>query len=138
MIKKTLTICLWLAMGVASGAQQPTVATDGAFPAGSPVTPYLTGQNYWFFPPDSAYPTIIKNSGVTIVRIGGHRFDETLPLTDAEVLHQVDMIRSIGAEPLIKVSRFGTAATAASTVQYINVTNARSVKFWSIGAETLA
>ena len=99
-IKQALSICLLLALGIIAEAQQPTVIGCGALPAGSPVTPYLIGQNYWFFPPDSAYPTVIKNSGVTIVRIGGHRFDETLPLTDAEVLHQVDLIRSIGAEPI--------------------------------------
>jgi fibronectin type 3 domain-containing protein len=106
----------------------------GAFPAGSPVTPYLIGQNDWFFPPDSGFPTI-ESSGVTIIRIGGHTFDETAPLTDAQILHQVDMIRSIGAEPLIQVSRFALAATAAATVQFINGTNARNVKFWSIGNE---
>jgi hypothetical protein len=133
MIRKALSVCLLLALGIIADAQQPMVASYGSFPAGFPVTPYLIGQNYWFFPPDSAYPTIM-NSGVTIIRIGGRTFDNA-PLTDAALLHQVDMIRSIGAEPLIQVSRHGAPATAANTVQYINVINARNVKFWSIGNE---
>jgi MBG domain/HYR domain/Carbohydrate binding module (family 35) len=136
MIKKALSICLLLALEIITGAQQPAVIGCGAFPAGAPVTPYLIGQNYWFFRadlPDLPFPTV-KNSGVTIVRIGGRTFDNT-PLTDAQLLQQVDKIRSIGAEPLIQVSRHHTAATAAATVQYINGANARNVKFWSIGNE---
>ena len=111
---------------------------DGAFPTGTPVTPYLIGQNYWFFratPPPVDLPlTAVQNSGVKIIRIGGRTFDNT-PLPDAVLLQQVDRIRSIGAEPIIQVSRHHGAATAANTVQFINVTNARNVKFWSIGNE---
>src|SRR6266511_2855115 len=132
MIKKALSICLLLALEIIAGAQQPAVIGCGAFPAGAPVTPYLIGQNYWFFRadlPDLPFPTV-KNSGVTIVRIGGRTFDNT-PLTDAQLLQQVDKIRSIGAEPLIQVSRHHVAAT----VQYINGASARNVKFWSIGNE---
>ena len=116
-----------------------TNAGLGAFPSGTPVTPYLTGQNYWFFSPTPTPTTmnsgVIVNSGVTIMRIGGHGFDETAPLTDAELLQQVDFIRSMGIEPLIQVSRFRTAADAANTVQYINITHGRNVKFWLIGNE---
>ncbi len=105
----------------------------GAFPAGTPTTPYLTGQNYWYFPPDSAYATL-EDSGVTLVRIGGHTFDVT-PLSDAEILRQVDNIRSIGAEPIIQLSRSAGVATAVATLTYLNATNGRAVKFWSIGNE---
>jgi len=105
----------------------------GAFPAGIPVTPYLIGQNDWYQTPDSAWPTI-KNSGVAIVRIGGHTFDVT-PLSDSLLLQQVDQIRGIGAEPLIQVSRFASLQTAINTLTYINLTNARHVKYWSIGNE---
>ena len=104
-----------------------------AFPAGLPVSPHLMGQNYWFNPPDSAYP-IIKQSGVTLMRIGGKAYDDN-PLSDAALLRQVDNIRAIGAEPLIQVSRHRSAAVAAATVTYLNVTHARAVKFWSIGNE---
>jgi MBG domain/HYR domain/Fibronectin type III domain/Carbohydrate binding module (family 35) len=136
MIKKALSICLLLAMPIIAYGQQPEVVGCGAFPAGTPVTPYLIGQNYWFFSADSPDLPLstIKSSGVTIIRIGGRTFDNT-PLTDAQLLQQVDKIRSIGAEPLIQVSRHHTAGAAAATVQYINVANARNVKFWSIGNE---
>ncbi len=104
-----------------------------AVPAGSPISPYLIGQNYWYNPPDSAYP-IIGTSGVKMIRIGGKAYDDT-PLSDANLLRQVDNIRSIGAEPLIQVSRHKGAAVAAATVTYLNVTHSRGVKFWSIGNE---
>ena len=105
----------------------------GAFPTGAPVSPQLIGQNFWFNPPDSAYPTI-KESGVKVLRIGGKAYDDT-PLSDAALLKQVDNIRAIGAEPLIQVSRHKSAALAAATVTFLNVTHGRAVKFWSIGNE---
>jgi hypothetical protein len=104
-----------------------------AFPAGTAVSPYIKGQNYWYNPPDSAYP-VIRESGVKLIRIGGISYDTT-PLANAELLKQVDNIRSIGAEPLIQVSRFKGAAIAAETVRYLNVTHNRAVKYWSIGNE---
>lgn len=117
---------------VAAILAQTSVAT-AALPAGTPVSPYITGQNYWYYPPDAAYP-IIKESGVTMIRIGGHAYDVT-PLPDADILKQVDNIRAIGAEPLIQVSRYAGATVAADTVRFINVTNGRAVKYWSIGNE---
>ncbi len=105
----------------------------GEFPAGLPVSPFLTGQNFWLNPPDSAYP-IIGASGVKLMRIGGKAYDDT-PLSDAALLKQVDNIRAIGAEPLIQVSRHKGAAVAAATVTFLNVTHGRSVKYWSIGNE---
>lgn len=117
----------------ADSAEASAVTAIAAFPAGQTVTSYLTGQNDWYNPPDTAWSTIL-NSGVTLVRIGGHTYDTTPP-SDSWVLHQVDEIRSIGAEPIIQVSRFASLQTAVNTLTYINVTNARHVKFWSIGNE---
>lgn len=113
----------------------PASATtfDAGFPAGAPVSPYIIGQNDWEFPPDSAWP-VIGASGINVCRIGGHKKDVT-PQSDAWLLHQVDLMRSVGVEPLIQVSRYASAQTAAQTVRYINITNGRHVKFWSIGNE---
>lgn len=108
-------------------------AARGALPAGRPVSPHLMGQNFWLNPPDSAYP-IIGSSGVKVMRIGGKAYDDN-PLSDAALLKQVDNIRSIGAEPLIQVSRHKGAAVAAATVTFLNVTHGRAVKYWSIGNE---
>ncbi len=108
-------------------------AARGEFPAGSPVSPFLIGQNFWLNPPDSAY-AIIGASGVKMMRIGGKAYDDN-PLSDAALLRQVDNIRGIGAEPLIQVSRHKSAAIAAATVTFLNVTHGRAVKYWSIGNE---
>ncbi len=98
---------------------------------------FILGQNYWYQPPDSIYPTI-RESGVTMVRIGGHQPDLAVLLSDEQILKQVDNIQGIGAEPLIQVSRstaIDAVARAAATVHYINVVHGRGVRYWSIGNE---
>ena len=109
------------------------LTVHGSFPAGRPISPYVTGQNFWFNPPDSAYP-IIMDSGVTMMRIGGKAYDDN-PILDAALLKQVDNIRSIGAEPLVQVSRHKGPAAAAAMVTFLNIDNARAVRYWAIGNE---
>ncbi len=111
-----------------SGGPPPPPAT------GLAISPFLQGANDWSPTlPDSVWP-IVGRSGAKIVRIGGIQQDNT-PLDNSTLLHQVDQIRSAGAEPLIQVSRFQSAQAAAAMVNFINVQNGRNVKFWSIGNE---
>ena len=120
-------------LGLALALVAVLPALHGAFPAGKPVSPLLLGQNLWLNPPDSAY-TVIDESGIALMRIGGITYDNN-PLPDATLLRQVDNIRAIGAEPVIQVSRHKGAAAAAATVTYLNVTHGRAVKYWCIGNE---
>ena len=94
-----------------------TSMARAAIPSGTPISPFLTGQNFWFNPPDTAY-AVIGAGGVTMMRIGGHAYDDA-PLSDAALLKQVDNIRSIGAEPLVQVSRHKGGAVAAATVRFL-------------------
>ncbi len=101
---------------------------------GLAISPFLQGANDWSPTlPDSVWP-IVGRSGAKIVRIGGIQQDNT-SLDNSTLLHQVDQIRSAGAEPLIQVSRFQSAQAAADMVNFINVQNGRNVRFWSIGNE---
>ena len=73
-------------------------------------------------------------AGIRLIRIGGHQFDINMPSNEA-LLTWVNRIRAIGAEPLIQVSQYGSAAEAASAVQFLNITSGANVKYWSIGNE---
>jgi hypothetical protein len=97
------------------------------------ISPYLLGQNDWYSLPDGVW-AIVKESRVGCVRIGGAGYDGG-PMDNATLLHHVDMIRSAGAEPLIQVSRFASAARAADMVTFINKVSGRNVMLWSIGNE---
>jgi hypothetical protein len=104
------------------------------FPAGSPIKRSLIGQNDWLEPlPDTIWP-FVGASGVKIVRIGGNR-QNTTPLSNSELLDQVNQILDIGAHPLIQVSDRQSATEAAAMVTWINVDNAKEVKLWTIGNE---
>lgn len=118
---------------VAGSLPPPPPPPPSSFPAGLAVSAQLLGQNDWYNLPDAVWPRV-GASGVKLVRIGGAAFDQT-PLSNATLLHQVDQIRSFGAEPLVQVSRFAGATRAADMVRYLNITNNRNVRYWSIGNE---
>ena len=109
-------------------------AGSGPPATGLAISPFLQGVNDWDPSlPDSVWP-IVGRSRAKIVRIGGIQQDNS-PFDNSTLLHQVDEIRSAGAEPLIQVSRFQSAQAAANMVHFVNVQNGRKVKFWSIGNE---
>lgn len=105
------------------------------------ISPYLVGNNLWYASrnnaagtPSTAVMTLSGQAGIRLIRIGGHEFDSTMP-SNAALLNWVNRIRATGAEPLIQISQYGSAAAAAATVQYINVTNNAHVTYWSVGNE---
>ncbi len=114
-------------------------ADDGALPIvpiakGPDISPWLVGQNLWYPSSVEKVWPLVQKSGVRIIRIGGIAPDKTPP-TSAQMLAWVDAIRAIGAEPLVQVSRNSTPTEAADLVRFLNVTNKRAVKSWSIGNE---
>ena len=105
------------------------------------ISPLLVGNNLWFASrnnaagtPSTAVMTLSGQAGIRLIRIGGHEFDSNMP-SNAALLTWVNRIRATGAEPLIQISQYGSAAAAAATVQYINVTNNAHVTYWSVGNE---
>lgn len=104
------------------------------YPAGTPIKRTLLGQNDWWEALPSSIWTVVGDSGVKLVRIGGNE-QNVSPLSDSELLAQVDQVRAIGAEPLVQVSDRQSATEAAALVTWLNVDNARQVKLWAIGNE---
>jgi hypothetical protein len=79
----------------------------------------------------------IQNSGASIIRFGGITPDKNMP-TDYQYLRMIDSIRTRGMEPIIQVPfrmyRY-TAQQAADIVKFLNITNGKHIKYWSIGNE---
>ena len=110
------------------------------------ISPLFFGQNSWM--PDSTGTTalngkvhqtwgIIKESGAQSIRFGGIASDRDKP-TNFQYLKMIDSIRANGMEPIIQVSYWNgkySAQQAAELVKFINVTNSRKIKYWSIGNE---
>lgn len=114
------------------------VCVDGACAArpGSErlVSPQLVGNNAWYMPLSDEHWQLAGAAGLKIVRIGGIDFDNTVPSL-AELEDWVGRIKSMGAEPMIQVSRSGSPAEAASLVRHFNVDTQNPVRFWNIGNE---
>jgi hypothetical protein len=107
------------------------------------ISPYLYGQNHWMADGDEGrvgylkdlWPKV-KESGVTIVRIGGNGYEKQFPPRD-KLNAMIDNIQSIGAEPLLQVPRDFTALQAQELVEYYTKVGTRKVKFWSVGNEPM-
>ncbi|HEY3372954.1 MAG TPA: carbohydrate-binding protein [Prolixibacteraceae bacterium] len=101
------------------------------------ISPYLVGTNLWYTNPSTTVWNLTKQCGVQTIRIGGAEYDKNMP-SNATILSWVKQIRAIGAEPIVQVSQYRSAAEAAALVTYLNVTNKNTsapVKFWNIGNE---
>lgn len=106
-----------------------------------PISPRLVGSNLWYADrtapstsPAASAMTLAGQAGLRFIRIGGNDFDGGMP-SNSTLLTWVNRIRAIGAEPIIQVSEYGGATTAAATVQFLNVTSGAHVTYWSIGNE---
>jgi hypothetical protein len=100
------------------------------------VSPYLVGTNLWYTNPSTTVWNLTQQCGVQTIRIGGAEYDQNMP-SNQTILSWVKQIQAIGAEPIVQVSEYQSAAVAASLVTYLNVTNKGVIppKFWCIGNE---
>ncbi len=110
------------------------------------ISEKIFGQNAWM--PNSIGATIfngkldsqwnkVKDSHAKICRYGGIAVDKNMP-TYTQYLNIIDSIRSNGMEPVMLVSFDNnkyTASQAAQTVEFINSTSNKNVKYWVIGNE---
>jgi len=97
------------------------------------ISPYLLGTNVWYNPNQAVWD-VHATAGHKIIRIGGHAYDDNMP-SIAQLETWVNLIKSIGAEPLIQVSQYQDANAAAAVVRHFNVETNNPVKFWGIGNE---
>ena len=114
------------------------LAAPRAIGAGTPISPYLIGENLWDgdTPGQGADRTWgrMKAASFRLIRIGGIEYNNKTPSVE-RYSRWIDSIRSIGAEPLIQVSTVDPASVAADLVTSLNVNLKYKVKFWAIGNE---
>lgn len=105
------------------------------------ISPHLFGQNMWLT--DGAEGRTgyidklwskIESSGVKLIRIGGNAYNKQMPNLET-LSHWVTSIKAIGAEPLMQVSKYKSAAESAKLVAYFNKDEKTKIKYWSIGNE---
>ena len=104
------------------------------------ISPYLFGQNLGLNMDSGGYVgnidsnlwPKIRESGVSLVRIGGNSYDKSLPNNDT-LSAWVKHIKEFGAEPLLQVSKHKSANEAAALVKYFNIDKNIYIKYWSIG-----
>jgi hypothetical protein len=81
----------------------------------------------------------VQASGAKIMRYGGNGVDHYADPSDpSQYVTLVDSMRSRGIEPVLQVPVYGStfnSTQAADIVRYVNVTNAKAVKYWVIGNE---
>jgi hypothetical protein len=104
---------------------------------GQTISPNLVGTNLWYTNPSATIWNLTKQCGIQTIRIGGAEYDRNMP-SKQTILSWVKQVRAIGAEPIVQVSQYKSAAVAAELVTYLNVENKgviAPVKYWSIGNE---
>jgi hypothetical protein len=117
-----------------SGNPRATDPAHSSLNLGGPViSPLLVGNNVWMYP-DGRVWSIAGQAGLRIIRIGGTAYDQNMPSTSM-LTGWVENIKAMGAEPMIQVSRFGTAEAAAELVKFFNLETGNKVTYWNIGNE---
>ncbi|MFB9057836.1 hypothetical protein ACFFU9_13905 [Mariniflexile ostreae] len=123
---------------ILTGCQKPTEKIE----KGTPISPYLFGQNLWLTDKAEGRKGYIQESlwdkveasGAKIIRIGGNGYEHKMPSMDTLEMW-VKTIKKIGAEPLFQVSRLESASRAAELVKHFNQNDSLKIKYWSIGNE---
>lgn len=100
------------------------------------ISPDLVGTNVWYNPGTTVW-NLTSECGVQMIRIGGHQYDDSMP-SKTTLLGWIKKIQAMGAEPIIQVSQYQSAAVATDLVRYFNIEKSGEiapVKYWNIGNE---
>ncbi|HEV7517165.1 MAG TPA: fibronectin type III domain-containing protein, partial [Thermoanaerobaculia bacterium] len=135
-----------------------SLTTGAASSSGTPISQHFAGINAWMpyqIGPHKYYGKLetkwadVQASGAQSMRYGGNGVDhyadpswvdpsDSTKSTMSQYVTLVDAMRSKGIEPVLQVPVYGSTYSsfqAADIVRYVNVTNARGVKYWVIGNE---
>ncbi len=116
--------------------EESVLWVDVGSPMGD-ISPYVYGANYGLLNviPFDLYP-LAEVSGIRYLRFPGGRVGDTTDIQPFQLDQFITLCRFIGAEPSISVRlEGGTPEKAAKMVEYVNITKAYGVKYWSIGNE---
>lgn len=100
-----------------------------------PISPYLLGNNAWYDGTglNSLWDDMALAKFQTI-RIGGAAAENYLP-NNPKYLTLINGIRTAKAEPIVQVPRYFTDQQVKDFITYINITNKKNIKLWSIANE---
>jgi hypothetical protein len=101
------------------------------------ISPNLVGTNVWYSQLDQKVWDLTKECGVKTIRIGGAAYDHHMPSNET-LLDWVKKIQAMGAEPVLQMSKYESAESAAALVKLFNVEKhdgIAPIKFWNIGNE---
>jgi hypothetical protein len=119
----------------ASGSAGSDGGAVTAIGSGPELSPVLVGQNYWGESDTEALFSVVKASGVKLIRFGGAGADNEQPSNDRYAAVATG-IRGIGAEPYLQISRHFDATRAKQIVDFVNNQKALHVTYWSINNES--
>ncbi|HRF94272.1 MAG TPA: hypothetical protein PLZ51_03715 [Aggregatilineales bacterium] len=101
------------------------------------ISPYVYGANYGLLNvvPIDLYPAA-QASGIRYLRFPGGRVGDTTNIQKFQLDQFIALCKQLNTEPSISVRlEGGTPEQAADMVEYVNITKAYGVKYWSIGNE---
>lgn len=99
------------------------------------ISPYLLGNNAWY--DGTGLNNIWDDMALAkfqTIRIGGATAEGYLP-SNSKYLTLINGIRLAKAEPIVQVPRYFTDQQVKDFITYINVTNKKNIRLWSIGNE---
>jgi hypothetical protein len=123
--------CLLTVTGCGSRADDAALADIAA--DRTPISTLLIGNNVWHYPGQPAWDTAAQ-AGLDVIRIGGFAYDDHM-LPNDWLANWVDLIKGMGAEPMIQVSRHDGPEAAAEVVRNFKVETDNPVRYWNIGNE---
>lgn len=99
------------------------------------ISPYLLGNNAWYDGTglNNLWDDMVVAKFQTI-RIGGAAAEGYLP-DNPKYLTLINGIRAAQAEPILQIPRYYSDQQVKDFITYINVTNQKKIRFWSIGNE---
>lgn len=99
------------------------------------ISPYLLGNNAWY--DGTGLNNIWDDMALAkfqTIRIGGATAEGYAP-SNSKYLTLINGIRLANAEPIVQVPRYFTDQQVKDFITYINITNKKNIKLWSIGNE---
>ncbi|MCU0479983.1 MAG: hypothetical protein MUE54_02080 [Anaerolineae bacterium] len=139
MVKKLIILILTvsaLCISPIYADEESVLWVDISAPLGD-ISPYVYGANYGLLNviPFDLYPQA-EASGIRYLRFPGGRVGDTTDIQKFQLDQFIALCKQLNAEPTISVRlEGGTPEKAAKMVEYVNVTKAYGVMYWSIGNE---
>lgn len=141
---KTWPVFLFVLLGLLQQSAFVHAQDDTAAPlvvdasaSNGTISPFVYGSN--FGPLQAVPPDLIEEayaSGIRFMRFPGGRWGDMNDIRPEQIDTFINLVRTLGAEPLISVRlENGTPEAAVELLRYTNIEKGYGVRYWSIGNE---